>query len=123
MLALSVEKYFKNFQDQCFNTCDTWRGNFMSLLAEIEDLVLGPQHVDGTNLHELFLNLHINLQQVVIEHLFHGDDGWDYLLWMVCDGQLVIHWENFDFSSTHCAIIELLPASENQTGNLLPRLE
>ena len=83
----------------------------MSLLAEFEDLVLGPQRVDGTNLRELFLNLHIDLQQVIID-LFRGDDGWDYMPWMVRDGELVIHQENFDFSSTHCAIIELLVASE-----------
>ena len=31
---------------------------------------------------------------------------------MVRDGELVIHWENFDFMSTHCAVIELLAASE-----------
>ena len=84
----------------------------MSLLAEFEDLVLGPQRVDGTNLRELFLNLHIDLQQVIIEHLFHGDDGWDYMPWTVRDDELVIHWENFDFSSTHCTVIELLAASE-----------
>ena len=34
---------------------------FMSFLVEFEDLVLGPQRVDGTNLHELFLNLHVDL--------------------------------------------------------------
>ena len=84
----------------------------MSLLVEFEDLVLWPQCVDGTNLRELFLNLHIDLQQVIIEHLFRGDDGWDYMPWTVRDGELVIHWENFDFSSTHCAVIELLAASE-----------
>ena len=83
----------------------------MSLLVEFEDLVLGPQRVD-TNLHELFLNLHIDLQQVIIEHLFYGDDGWDYMLWTVRDDELVIHWENFDFSSTHCTVIELLVAFE-----------
>ena len=84
----------------------------MSLLAEFEDLVLGPQRVDGTNLRELFLNLHIDLQQVIIERLFRGDDGWDYMPWTVRDRELVIHWENFDFSSTYCAVIELLAASE-----------
>ena len=34
----------------------------MSLLAKFKDLVLGPQHVNGTNWHDLFLNLHIDLQ-------------------------------------------------------------
>ena len=84
----------------------------MSLLTEFKDLVLGPQCVNGTNLRELFLNLHIDLQQVVIEHLFHGDDGWNYLPWIVRDGELVIHWKNLDFTSSHYAIIELLVASE-----------
>ena len=68
----------------------------MSLLAEFEDLVLGPQHVDGTNWRDLSRNLHIDLQQVIIEHLSHGDDGWDYSPWMVCGGKLVIRWENFN---------------------------
>ena len=80
----------------------------MSLLSEIEDLLLGPQCVDGTNWRKLFLNLHIDLQQVIIVHLSCGDDGWDYLQWIIRDGER----ENFDFTSTHCAIIELLVASE-----------
>ena len=71
---------------------------------------LGP--VDGTNWCNLFLNLHIDLQQVIIEHLSQGDDGWDYLSWMVYGDELVIHWENFDFMCTHCALIKLLVASE-----------
>ena len=85
---------------------------FMSLLTEFIDLVLGPEHVTKTNWHDLFLDLHISIQQVIIEHLFRGDDGWDYLSWMVHGDEFVIHWENFDFTSTHYALIKFLASSE-----------
>ena len=96
----------------------------MSLLAEFEDLVLGPQRVDGTNLRELFLNLHIDLQQVIIEHLFRGDDGWDYLPWMVRD-----QWARDTLGDLRLLIYSLhrhwasCSLQSNQTGSLMPTLE
>ena len=108
MLSSNVKIYFENFPCHCFNaTQEGW--NFMSFLTEFKDLVLGPQHVVRTDWCDLFLDLN---QQVITKHISWGDNGWNYSPWVFCGDELVIHWENFNVTSTHCAFIELLAAFE-----------